>query len=129
MAQCVINETYIPVELRLVHDEVIQAARRNYYWPTMRVDIDACVAKYVIYAQHKGNLPKPAPILEYPPPEQPWDVVAMDLFQLTPSHQGSNCLLVCVDHFSRYVVLAKVKEKTADAIVHALTANTRVSSS
>ena len=81
VAQCVITETNIPVVLRLVQDEVLaghsgkertlSAARRNYYWPTMLVDINAYVDKYVKCAHHKGNLPKPVPILEYPPPEHP----------------------------------------------------------
>merc|ERR1712035_245553 len=46
VAQFVINESYVRVVLRLVHDEVIaghpgkertlSAARKSYYWPTMR---------------------------------------------------------------------------------------------
>ena len=101
-------------------ERTFSAARRNYYWPTMRVDIDAYVDKCVKCTQHNGNVPKPAPILEYPSPEQPWDVVAMDLLQLPPSHQGSKYLLVCIDHFFRYVVLAPVKKNTASAIARAL---------
>ena len=89
VAQSVITETYIPVLLRLVHDEVIaghpgkertlSVARRKYYWPTMCVDIDAYINKCVKCPQHKGNLPKPVPILEYPPSKQSLDVVAMGL--------------------------------------------------
>ena len=51
VVQCMITETYIPMVLRLVYDEVITghlgkertllATCINYYWPTMRVDIDA----------------------------------------------------------------------------------------
>ncbi|RUM30633.1 MAG: hypothetical protein DSY32_02035 [Aquifex sp.] len=133
VAQFVITESYIPVVLKLVHDSVIaghpgkertlSAARRSYYWPTMRVDIDAYVTKCLKCAQHKGTVPKPAPILEYPPPERPWDVVAIDLLQLPASRQGSKYLLVCVDHFSRYVVLAPLKDKTATTVAHSLIAN------
>ena len=47
----------------------------------------------------------------------------MDSLQLPPCHQDSKDLLVCVDHFSRYVVLAPVKEKTANTIAHNLIAN------
>ena len=72
--------------------------------------------------QHKGNVPKPAPILDYPPPEQPWKVVAIDLLQL-PQLSGLQVPLVCVDHISRYVVLVPVKEKIASAIAHSLIAN------
>ncbi len=76
-------------------------------------DVDACVAKCVKCAQHKGTVPRPAPILEYPPPDRPWDVVSIDLLQLPASHQGYRYLLVCVDHLSRYVVFAPVKDKSA----------------
>lgn len=65
-------------------------------------------------------VPKPAPILQYPPPAGPWDVVAIDLLQLPASNQGSRYLLVCVDHFSRFVILAPLPNKTAEAVAHAL---------
>ena len=58
----------------------------------MKVDIDSHISKCVKCAQHKGTVPKPAPILQYPPPKGPWDVVAIDLLQLTASDQGSTCL-------------------------------------
>ncbi len=74
-------------------------------------------------AQHKGTLPKPAPILQYPPSEGPWDVVSIDLLQLPASHQGSWYLLVCVDHLFRFVVLAPLQNKTAEAVAHALITN------
>ncbi len=119
VTQFVIPESYVPVVLTLTHDKVLAghpgnertllAACRKHYWPTMRIDIDAYLARCVKCAQHKGTVPKPAPILEYPPPERPWDVVPIDLLQLPPSHQSLKYLLVCVDHLSRYVVLAPLK--------------------
>ncbi len=63
---------------------------------------------------------KPAPILENPPPDRPWDVVFIDLLQLPASHQGFRYLLVCVDHLSRYILLAPVKDKSAKSVAHAL---------
>ncbi len=86
----------------------------------MRLDIDEHVAKCVKCAQYKGTSSGPAPILEYPPPNRPWDVVSIDLLQLLPSTQGSKYLLVMVDMFSRYVVLAPIKDKTAQNVAHAL---------
>ena len=128
--QFVIPEEYVNIILQKLHDtpiaghpgkeRTLAAARVTYYWPTMRVDIDKHVDQCLKCAQNKGNLPKPAPILEYPPPTRPWDVVGMDLLQLPQSRQESKYLLVCVDHFSRYVVLAPLKDKTAGAIAHAL---------
>ncbi len=61
--------------------------------------IDKHVAKCVKCAQHKGISSRPAHILEYPPPNRPWDVVSIDLLQLPTSAQGSKYLLVMVDMF------------------------------
>ncbi len=78
--------------------------------------MDRCVK----CAQHKGTGPRPAPILEYSPPDRHWDVVSIDLLQIPASHQGSRYLLVCVDQLSRYVVLAPVNGKSAKSVAHAL---------
>ncbi len=81
----------------------LAAARAVYFWPTMRVDTDAYVDRCVKCAQHKGTVSRPSPILEYPPPDRPWDVTVVstiDLLQLPASHQGSRYLLLCVDHLS-----------------------------
>ncbi len=47
-------------------------------------------------------------------------MVSIDLLLLPASYQGSKYLLVCVDHLSRYVVLAPLKDKTAKSVAHAL---------
>ncbi len=86
----------------------------------MRIDIDAYVSRCVKCAQIKRAVPRLAPILQYPPPDRPWDVVSIDLLQFPASHQGSRYLLVCVDHLSRYVVLAPLKDKSAKSVAHAL---------
>ena len=128
--QWVIPEVFVPSLLKLLHDhpmaghpgrdKTLAAVRRAYYWPRMRADVEEYVARCVSCAKHKGVPSGPAPILQYPPPEHPWDVVAVDLLQLPKSRQGSQYLLVCVDHFSRYVVLIPVESKSAVAIAHGL---------
>ncbi len=118
VAQFMIPECYVPGHPRREH--TLTAARTVYLWPTMRVYVDAYVAKCVKGAQHKGTVPRPALILEYLLPDGSWDVVSIDLLQLHASHQGSRYLLVCVDHLARYVVFASVKYKSAKSIVHTL---------
>ncbi len=128
--QVVIPDSLVPAVLRMFHDAVIAgnpgkeptltAARAQYFWPTMRLDIAEHVAKCVKCAQFKGTSSGPAPILEYPPPNRPWDFVSIDLLQLPPSAQGSKYLVVMVDMFSRYVLLAPIKEKTAKNVAHAI---------
>ncbi len=100
-------------------ERTLAAARAVYFWPTMRVDTDAYVDRCVKCAQRKGTVPRPAQILEYPPPDRPRNVVSIDLLQLPASHQGSRYLLVCVDHLSIYVVSAHVKDKSAKSVAHA----------
>ncbi len=48
----------------------------------------------------------------------PWDIVSIDLLQLPQSQYGS--IYLCVDHLTRYVVLAPLKEMTATQVAHAL---------
>ncbi len=94
-------------------------ARQCYYWPKMRTDIINHVAQCLLCAQTKGSTTTSS-ILEYPTPDGPFDTVAIDLFKLPRSHQGSTYALVCVDRFSRFVVLAPLPNKSATAVAHAL---------
>ncbi len=71
--QYVIPKTYVPVVLKLIHDmsiagrpghsRTLAAARRIYYWQTMRVDIDRYVAQCISCAKHKDTTKGPAPLL------------------------------------------------------------------
>ncbi len=85
----------------------------------MFIDIISHVAQCFSCAQTKGSSTT-APILEYPTPDGPFDTVVIDLLKLPRSHQGSTYVLVCVDHFSRFVVLAPLLNKSATAVAHAL---------
>ena len=128
--QFVIPEELVPVVLKLEHDtpvaghpgkeRTLEAMRRKYYWPSMKVDIDKHIDQCKQCALNKGSVGKPAPILEFPPPSYPMEVIGIDLLSLSPSHQGSRYLLVCVDHLTRYVMLAPLKDKTAESVAHAL---------
>ncbi len=47
-------------------------------------------------------------------------MVAIDLLQLPRSTQGFVYILVCVDHFSRFVVLAPLRNKSSVTVAHAI---------
>ena len=69
----------------------------------------------------KESVSKPVLILEYPPTEQPWGVVVIDLLQLSvKSRQDSKYVLLMVDHFSKYVIPAPIQDKSAKAVAHAV---------
>ncbi len=128
--QFVIPEKLVPTVLRVVHDVPISGhlgrdntlalARKRYYWLMLRIDAESHVARCITCAQHKGVVKGPARILQCPLVEAPWDVVSVDLLQLPQSHHGSRYLFVCVDHFTRCVVLAPLKDKTATVVANAL---------
>ncbi len=128
--QYVIPETLVPTVLHLAHDAIeaghlgreltLSLLRTNYYWPTIKIDVERHVDRCVKCAQYKGVPSGPAPVLQYPPPSRPFDTVSIDVPQLPPSYQGSKFLLAMVDFFSRYVILAPLREKSARAVVHAI---------
>ena len=129
VTQLVIPTSLVPTVLQLIHDapqsghpgrdKSLTMARKRYYWPTMNLDITNHVAQCVSCAQTKGTT-HTAPMLEYPTPSGPFDTIAIDLLQLPRSHQGSTYVLVCVDHFSRFVILAPLPNKSAPVVAHAL---------
>ncbi len=59
-------------------------------------------------------------MLQYPVPGVPWEVVNIDLLQLPQSQYGSRYLLVCADQFSRFLVLAPLRDKIVTRVAHAL---------
>ncbi len=89
VTQLVISVAF--VVLQLLHDvpssgypgrdSALAAAWSKYYWPTMRINIEKQVSCCPSCAQTKGSTTT-APILEYPHPAEPFDVVGLDLLQL-----------------------------------------------
>ncbi len=129
VTQLVVPVAFVVVILRLLHDapstghpgcdRTLAASRGKYYWPTMHIDIDKHVSCCLSYTHTKATATT-APILEYPLRTGPFDVFGLDLLQLPHSSQGSGYILVCVEHFSLFVVLAPFHDKSAAVIAHAL---------
>ena len=102
--QVVILSSLVETVLKLLHDtpqaghpgrdRTLVMACVKYYWPTMRLDVERHVAQCLSCTETKGTT-QTAPILEYPLPAKPFNVVGIDLLQLPRSHQGSLYVLVC----------------------------------
>ncbi len=129
VAQFVIPKCYIPKVLKLVHGGVIAehpgkertltAAHTSYflayhahrYW---RVCLQVC--------EMCSNQGGGASTCTYTRVSPTWPALgwAIDLLQLSASHQGSKYLLVWIDHLSQYVVQAPLKDKSTKSVAHAL---------
>ena len=96
--------------------------RAKYYWPITRLEIERHVAQYLSCAETKGTT-QIVPILQYPLPAGSFNVVGIDLLQLPHSHLGSLYVLVCVDHFSRFTVLAPLANKSATTVARCFTSH------
>ncbi len=103
------------------HDRTLAAASRVYYWPTTRVDIDRYVAHCISCAKYKSKTKGSGTHAAIPTTRMSvgrcfnrLTTVTKESFRLTipPS--------VCIGHFSRFVVLAPVRNKTAASVAHAL---------
>ncbi len=91
VTQLVIPVALVDVVLQLLHDtpsaghpgydRTLASAQRKYYWPTMCIDVEKHISQCLSCAQTKGTT-STAPILEYPLPAGPFDVVGIDLLQL-----------------------------------------------
>ncbi|KAF2322831.1 hypothetical protein GH714_031225 [Hevea brasiliensis] len=87
-----------------------------YFWPRMRDDIEAYVKSCLVCQQDKVEHQHPAGLLEpLPIPEKPWESVSMDFIVGLPQSEGSGCILVVVDRFSKYgVFISAPKDCTAE---------------
>ncbi len=126
VTQLVIPSSLVGTVLKLQHDtpqaghpgrdRTLSMAHAKYYWPTMRLGIEKHIAQC---AETKGTTTT-APMLECPLPAGPFDVISIGLLLLLRSTQGSIYVLVCVDYFSRFTVLAPLPFKTATTVAHAI---------
>ncbi|XP_076028453.1 uncharacterized protein LOC143017548 [Oratosquilla oratoria] len=115
VAQLVIPESLVPAVLSLAHDspqagypgcdKTLVMAQKKYYWPRMCLDIATHVAQCKSCAHNKGST-HTAPLVKYPTPSCLFHIVTTDLLQLRHGIQDSVYILVYVDHFSRFVILA-----------------------
>ncbi len=129
VTQIVIPSALVGTFLKLLHDtpqaghpgsdRTLSMARAKYYWPSMSLDIEKHTAQCLSCPETKGTT-QTAPILEYPLPAGPFDIVGIDLLQLSRSIQGSIYVLVCIDRFSRFTVLAPLPNKSATTVAHAI---------
>ncbi len=129
VTQVVISSSLVVTVLKLLHDtpqeghpgrdRTLYMARAKYHRPAMRLDIEKHIGQRLSCAETKGTTQR-GPILEHPLPAGPFDVEGIDILQLPRSIQGSIYVLVCIDHFNRFTVLAPLPNKSTTITAYAI---------
>ena len=95
-------------------ESTLRRAREHVYWFGMTNDITQMI-ETCRFCQMFKNSPAKEPIIQHQVPENPWQKVAADLFQI-----GSENYLVIVDYFSNYAEVIKLRGTTSTEIISAL---------
>ena len=89
-------------------------AREAFYWPGMYKEIEEYVSKCeVCNTYHQGQ--QREPLISHPVPSRPWQVLAVDLFEL----QGQD-YLVTTDYYSNFFEVDKLVRKTLKEVIEKL---------
>ena len=92
----------------------INTARDIMYWPRMTADLTEAVQRCETCQQIKPALPK-EPMMTYPVPTLPWQIVACDCFECDNQHY-----LVVVDLYSDFIEIRKLDTLTTSTLVEQL---------
>jgi hypothetical protein len=97
-------------------DKTLQLVAEQFYWPSMRREVDKLVKSCRVCQVSKGVATNAGLYLPLSIPEQPWTNVSMDFVLCLPRTQkGNDFVFVVVDRFSKMVHFIACK-KTADAV-------------
>jgi hypothetical protein len=84
---------------------ILELIQRQFWWPTIRRDVNDFVAKCLLCQTNKSQTQKPAGLLQpLPIPEYPWQSVSMDLITHLPcTTRGHTAIVVFVDRLTKMV--------------------------
>lgn len=126
----VIPTNLIPTVLAACHDvplaghlgfrRMLCFIKSRYTWKHMRRDVKRYVSscdkcqRRKMRNKRKEGLTQPLPIAN-----EPFDIVGMDLIVKLPvTGAGYNCILVCTDNLTKFVVAEPLRNESAESVIH-----------
>jgi transposase InsO family protein len=109
--------TYVLNRLHKAHSGVNacqRRARETVYWPGITADIKRLVEACATCAAHQTSQQK-EPLLPYPAPARPWEVVGVDIFTFADYDY-----LITVDYLTGWFEVDRLQSKAVSNIVHCL---------
>ena len=98
--------------------KVINLIRSKYHFLRMAKRVKEHTSACDTCPLSKGRV-KAEPSGTYPPPKNPFETMLCDILALPRSENGSQFVVVFIDHFSRYCELRVIPDKTADSVPYA----------
>jgi len=94
-------------------DKTLELVQRQFWWPSIRRDVNAYVASCASCQQNKTQAKRPGGLLNpLPIPEYPWQSVSMDLITHLPcTTRGHTAIVVFVDRLTKMVHFAPSRDK------------------
>lgn len=79
--------------------------KQLFFWRGMKLDVDNYVKQCQVCQQAKHELSHPAGLLQpLPIPQGAWQDISLDFIEGLPTSEGSNVILVVVDHFTKFTL-------------------------
>lgn len=113
-----------PSGAHMACEKVLERVTRNFYWKSLRQDVFHFCKSCIVCAARTGQSRHvKVPLKPIPPPEEPWQVVAMDIVSFGRgcyTLQGNTCCLVLTCLFSKFLVVVPMPDQKAETVVQAL---------
>ena len=100
--------------------KLLKAIQPHFWHPGLdKICLDFCrsCAYCQLYKSHKIDKPPPVTKIQT---NYPFELVSVDLLMLEKTRKGNTYLLVCVDHYSKWLAVSPMKDKRSITVANAL---------